>query len=222
MSRRVPSLVLAGLLGVATAVSAQNTEPVPIFVVDIRGVTAGLPTSTGWTPVIPASTEVPSRGLGVDGGAHVFPLRGRNVALGIGATLLIARSSTSTVLETTTGSTTTTTALPDVATRMTVLSPQLSLNFGRQLGWSYISVGLGRGRVTSTATQTGTTDVPNAVDDWTRTLNFGGGARWFVNDHLGVGFDARWHQFAAKENTTTLAAAPRETMFVLGVGISIR
>ncbi len=220
MSRRFTSLVLAGLLGVVTSASAQNTEPVPRFVVDIRGVTAGLPTSTGWTPVIPAPTEVPSRGLGLDAGAHAFVVRGRGVALGVGAILVIARSSTSTVVEPTTA-TPNPTPLPDVASRMTVLSPQLSLNFGRQLGWSYISAGLGRGKVASTATL-GSAVIDNGVDEWTRTLNFGGGARWFVNEHLGVGFDLRWHQFAAKEDSTTLATAPRETLLVLGIGISVR
>lgn len=220
MSQRVLSLVLAGLLGAATAASAQNTEPVPLFVVDIRGVTAALPTALGWTPAIPTTTEVPSRGLGVDGGAHVFVLRGRNVALGAGATLLIARSSTSTVVEPTTQNPNPT-PLPDVATRMTVLSSQLSLNFGRQLGWSYLSAGLGRAKVSSTATL-GSATVLNAVDDWTRTFHFGGGARWFVNDHLGVNFDVRWHQLAEKEDSTTLATAPRDTRFVLGIGISVR
>jgi hypothetical protein len=220
MSRRVVSLILAGLLGAATAASAQNTEPVPIFVADIRGVTAGLPTSTGWTPGLQTGTEVPSRGLGIDAGAHVFVLRGRNVSLGVGGMLLIARSSTSTVIEPT-SSNPNPAPLPDVATRMTVLSPQLSVNFGRQLGWSYISVGLGRGRVSSTATL-GSASVDNAVDEWTRTLNFGGGARWFVNDHVGVGFDARWHQFAAQQDSASLDIAPRETKFVLGIGISLR
>jgi hypothetical protein len=220
MSRRVTGLVLAVLLGVTTTVAAQNTEPVPRFVVDVRGVTAGLPTSTGWTPRVSVDTEVPSRGLGVDVGAHVFVLRGRNVSLGVGGILLIARSSTSTVIEPTT-EVPNPAPLPDVASRMTVMSPQLSVNFGRQLGWSYISAGLGRGRVTSTATL-GSASLDNTVDEWTRTLNFGGGARWFVNDHVGVGFDARWHQFAAQEDPTTLNLAPRETMFVLGIGISVR
>ncbi len=220
MSRCVTSLVLAGLLGVATTAFAQNIEPVPLFVADIRGVTAALPTATGWTPEVLTGTEVPSRGLGVDVGAHVFVLRGRNMALGAGATLLIARSSTSTVIEPT-AQVPNPPTLPDVATRMTVLSPQVSINFGRRLGWSYISAGLGRAKVSSTATL-GSASIPNVVDDWTRTLNYGGGVRWFVNDHLGVGFDVRWQQLAAKEDPTTLATAPRDTRFVLGIGISVR
>lgn len=219
MTGRLTSLVIAGLLGVTSLASAQITAPVPRFVVDFRGVTAGLPTSVGWTPVIPETTEVPSRGLGVDAGAHVFVLRGRLVALGVGATLLIARSSTKTELP---EDTTPTVPLPDVRTQMTVLAPQLSLNFGKQFGWSYISAGLGRGKVSSTASLSGAPDVPNGVDDWTRAINFGGGARWFVNQHVGVGFDLRWHQLAAKEDSTTLALAPRETMLVLGIGISVR
>lgn len=218
MLRRTASLIVAGLFGVVTAGSAQNTEPVPRFVVDIRGVTAGLPTSLGWTPVIPANTEVPTRGLGIDGGVHVMVVRRRTMSLGVGATWLLARSSTSTVVEATT---TPAAPLPDVTTRMTVLAPQLSLNFGRRLGWSYISAGLGRGKVSSTAILD-SAEVVNDVAEWTRAINFGGGARWFVNDHVGVGFDLRWHQFAAKEDSTTLVTAPRETVLVLGIGISLR
>lgn len=219
MTRRTTSLVLASLLSVASLASAQNTEPVPRFVVDVRGATAGLPTSLGWTPPIPTSTEVPSRGLGIEGGAHVFVLRSRLVSLGVGATWLVARGSTSTVLP---EGQTEAVPLPDVSTRMTVLAPQLSLNFGHRLGWSYISAGLGRGKSSSSATATNTAEAVNGVTEWTRALNFGGGARWFVNDHVGVSFDLRWHQFAAKEDAITLAAAPRETMMVFGVGISIR
>lgn len=219
MARRCTSCVLAALLGTATVASAQNTDPVPRFVVDLRGTTAGLPTSRGWTPVIPDKTEVPSRGLGLEVGAQVFPLRGRLMSLGIGATWLIARSSTSTDMV---DGKVPPVPLPDVETRMTILSPQVSLNFGRQLGWSYISAGLGRGKVSSIATAANTADVENGVDEWTRDLNFGGGARWFINEHLGVGFDLRWHKFSPKEDSTTLALAPRETMLVLGIGISVR
>lgn len=220
MSRRLTCLVFAGLLGVATAAPAQTSDPIPLFVVDVRGVTAGLPTALGWTPVIPTQTEVPSRGLGLDAGAHVMVVRGRRVALGVGATWMTARSKTSTVIEPT-SSNPNPPALPDVSTRMTALAPQVSLNFGHRLGWSYISAGLGRGKVTSTATL-GSTETENGVTENTRVLNFGGGARWFVNDHLGVGFDLRWHSFASKQDSTTLVTAPKERVMVLGIGISIR
>lgn len=219
MLRRFPGLVLAGLLGTAAVAWAQNTDPVPRFVVDLHGTTAGLPTSRGWTPVIPENTEVPSRGLGIEGGAHVFVVRRRLMSVGVGATWLVARSSTSTPVV---DGTPPTTPLPDVRTRMTVLAPQLSLNFGRQLGWSYISAGLGRGKVSSTSSAPNTADVVNDVDAWTRAVNFGGGARWFVNERLGVGFDLRWHKFSPKEDSTTLVTAPGETMLVLGIGISVR
>jgi hypothetical protein len=219
MPRRTTSLVFVGLLCAARVAAAQNTEPVPRFVADLQGVTAGLPTSLGWTPVIPETTEVPSRGLGVNGGAHVFVVRSRKASLGLGATFLIARSSTTTVLP---ESTTPTVPLPEVSTWLTILAPQVSLNFGKQLGWSYISAGMGQGKVSSTATLVGSADVKNEVDAWTRAINFGGGARWFVNDHLGVGFDLRWHQLAAKQDAAMLITAPRETIVVLGIGISLR
>lgn len=220
MRRTITGLALAVLLGGAGTAAAQTSDAVPRFVVDIRGVTAGLPTAVGWTPVIPATTEVPSRGLGLDGGAHVFILRSRTVSLGVGATWLIARSSTST--EPTDDEAPPTSALPDVATRVTLLAPQVSLNFGKRLGWSYISAGLGRGRASSTATYADGTEVPNRVDTWTRAINFGGGARWFINEHVGVGFDLRWHQLAAVTDVTTGASAPRETLLVLGIGVALR
>lgn len=222
MVRRVTGFVCASLLGLAALASAQTADPLPRFVVDLRGTTAGLPTSLGWTPLIPMGTEVPSRGLGLEGGAHIFVVRARRMSLGLGATWLVARGSTSTTIAA--GATAPAIPLPDVQTRMTVLAPQLSLNFGRQLGWSYISAGLGRGKVSSTASATAanTAAVVNGVDEWTRAINFGGGARWFVNEHVGVGFDLRWHKFAAHEDSTTLVTAPGETLLVLGIGISVR
>lgn len=219
MRRRLPGLALAVLLGSAAAASAQTHDPLPPYVVDLRGATAGLPTALGWTPIIPSGTEVPSRGLGLEGGAHFFVARGRRIALGLGATWLIARGSTST--EAAEG-VTPAEPYPDVSTRLTLLSPQVSLNFGHRLGWSYISAGMGRGKVGSTSTPANGVAVDNQVDDWTRTINFGGGVRWFVNDHVGVGFDLRWHQLAAHEDATTLVVGPRETLMVLGIGVAIR
>ena len=37
----------------------QTSEPVGPFVVDIRGLMSGLPTTEGWTPVVPAGRRVP-------------------------------------------------------------------------------------------------------------------------------------------------------------------
>ncbi len=144
----VRRFVLAvGLLTLASTSQAQQKEPIGPFVIDLRMVSSGLPAEPGWTPLLPAATAAPARGLGFEVGAHLNVLRRRSLALGVGGTWLVARGSTSPpeLPEETTPATTRT--VPDVTTRVTSFTPQLSLNFGHSLGWSYLSVGLGRTRV---------------------------------------------------------------------------
>ena len=88
-------------------------------------------------------------------------------------------------------------AIPEVTTRLTTLVPQVSMNFGHSLGWSYLSAGLGRSKVESEAALTGAATTFTPRDSgWVKTINYGGGARWFINDHLGVGFDVRWYKLS--------------------------
>jgi hypothetical protein len=108
-----------------------------------------------------------------------------------------------------------------VETQITSFAPQLSLNFGHSLGWSYVSVGLGRARVESQATLTGATFTPRD-SDYVKTLNYGGGARWFINDHLGVGFDLRWHKLGLVAPTATHPGAGRSSLLMAGVGIVVK
>ena len=49
-----------------------------------------------------------------------------------------------------------------------------------------------------------------------RTVNYGGGARWFITSRLAFGFDLRVHQIAASVETD------RSTLFAVGAGLSIR
>lgn len=223
MTPRSAVLVAALVLVVRTS-AAQVPAPIPRFVADVRGATAGLPTSQGWTPVVPEGSEVPSRSLGLEVGGHVRVARMGALNLGIGATWLTARGTlTPDPPPPPDGTTPPAVPSPEVSTRFTSIAPQLSLNFGRKLGWSYVSVGLGRARVRSEASAAATPTTPAIVEsNWTRVLNFGGGARWFVSDHFGVGFDLRWHQLAAVTGDATRPSAPRETMLTLGVGISVQ
>jgi len=104
--------------------------------------------------------------------------------------------------------------------RSGTLAPQISFNFGHRDGWSHISFGYGLGKVSSEASGGGLT--PTTVDQgWGGAINFGGGARWFITRHLGVGFDARWHKLGSREATATSPAAIRTTLFQLGVGVTI-
>lgn len=217
-------LAAASILLAATVSSAQTDESIPRFVADVRGASAGLPTAEGWTPVVPAGAQVPSRALGLEAGAHVRIGRVGPVTFGIGASLLTARGTvTPEPGEPTDPGTPAPAVGPEVSTRFTSITPQLSLNFGRRLGWSYVSAGLGRGRVSSEASEPAGPGVPAEIDrDWSRVLNYGAGARWFINDHFGVGFDLRWYQLASVAADATRPAAPRTTMFTAAVGISLQ
>lgn len=216
---RVMALMLAGLCP-AVAV-AQPQEPVGPFVVDIRGITLGLPTAAGWTVELPEGGLVPGRGLGLEGGAHVYVGRLGPARIGLGAALGLARGTATTgepedpedpdVPVGPTG---------DVITRATTLAPQLSLNFGHKLGWSYLSAGYGAARIGSRATLQGTEEMTTG---WVSAINIGGGARWFLSDHLGFGFDLRWHRLSAPVPAIdTAAAPPRATLFQFAVGLSIQ
>jgi hypothetical protein len=85
-----------------------------------------------------------------------------------------------------------------------ILAPQVSFNFGSRAGWSYLSAGLGTSDIT---TRTAGGRSPGRFEiRGLRTLNVGGGARWFVKSHLGVGFDIRMHAIAA--GTTGASGTP--------------
>jgi hypothetical protein len=219
--RRVLPITVAACCLMSGPLAAQTKEPIGRFVVDLRGASAGLPTQPGWTPVVPAETPLPSRALGLDLGAHVYAVRIRGAVIGVGGTWGIARGrmappespgSANPILQT-----------PEVTTRTTTVAPQVSLNFGHSLGWSYLSAGLGRTRVESEAQAvTGTIQFAPRDSGWTKTINFGGGARWFVNDHLGVGFDLRWHKVSLVPASDTHPGAPRASLLTAAVGISLK
>ena len=197
---------------------AQTREPIGRFVIDLRAASAGLPAIEGWTPTVPENTQVPARSLGFEAGAHVYFLRLPGITLGLGATYLAAKG-TSAPPDLPAGTPQT---IPEVTTRLWSLAPQLSMNFGHSLGWSYLSVGLGRTRVESDASMVeGITFTPRN-SDWVKTLNYGGGARWFITDHVGVGFDLRWHKLSVVPTTSTHPGAPRATLFTGGAGLVLK
>ena len=183
-------LGLAGVL-LGSRVDAQSLTPGPpgpYFVVDVRGATSGIPTSIGLYPTIPDGGQVPSRGFGYDVGAHVYLFNLGGTRVGLGANVIGVRG----------------TALDADAT-MRLVAPQLSFNFGSSDGWSYLSVGAGTARVD--AEETGSSSAINA----------GGGARWFIKRHLGVGFDVRLHRIAADGDIMG-----RSTSFSASVGLSVK
>src|SRR5688572_1982369 len=163
-------LGLAGVL-LGSQVGAQSLTPGPpgpIFVVDVRGATSGIPLSIGLYPDVPDGGHVPSRGFGYDVGGHIYLFNLAGARVGLGLNVLAVRGTAT-----------------DATATMNVVAPQLSFNFGTSDGWSYVSIGAGTARVQ--AEETGSSSAINA----------GGGARWFIKRHLGVGFDLRLHRIAA-------------------------
>jgi hypothetical protein len=185
--------VWLGLAGVllgsrADAQSLTPGPPGPYFVVDVRGATSGIPTSIGLYPTVPEGGQVPSRGFGYDAGAHVYLFNLGGVRVGLGANVIGIRGTAA-----------------DADATMQIVAPQLSFNFGTSDGWSYLSLGAGTARVD--AEETGSSSAINA----------GGGARWFIKRHLGVGFDIRLHRIAADGNIMG-----ESTAFAVSVGFSVK
>ena len=142
----------AALVSMPALGQTLNPGPPGPFVIDIRGATAGLPTSSAMYPVPPAPTTtsstqtsststssttliVPTRGFGFDAGAHVYLFGLGPARIGIGANVVWARGTTS-----------------DAEATMDMVVPQLSFNFGTANGWSYLSGGIGPARVKTTET----------------------------------------------------------------------
>jgi hypothetical protein len=223
-------LTIAGVAAGAPA-AAQNPEPPGPYIIDVRGAMGGLPKSTAFYPPISSDTLVPARGFGFEVGAHVYFLRLGPARLGLGATLLRVRGTANTPAPETTASQTTTVATsstlvrPDLVATFTAFAPQLSLNFGTAEGWSYLSAGLGPGRVRTTASADAdaTVNVDTTYDSGTLSdLNLGAGARWFLATRVAVAFDLRVHMLSAGGAQANAPGTPKSTLFVASVGFSVR
>jgi hypothetical protein len=206
-----------------SAAAAQTRERIPFFSIDLHAGTIGLPQAEGWVPVVPADTVLPGRAWGVGGGATVYPFRLGLITFGLGASMSTAKGKgESLTIVSGRGSTATTRETPIVRTGVTNLVPQISINFGHKLGWSYLSAGVGTTKVTSSADAIGTTPQVVVPEAWNSTTNFGGGAKWFMKPHLGAGFDVRFVKLASRAATATLPSAKRTQQWSITAGISIQ
>lgn len=219
MRRRV--LFLLALL-VSVPASAQPPERLPWFALDLHGAWVGLPTAEGWVPTVTETTPRPGRAWGVAGGATVYPLKMGIITLGLGVSMHTGQSTSDPLISTATATTPAVPTTTTVTTQITSMLPQVSINFGHKLGWSYLSAGYGRSKVVSRSEAFGTTPAQAVPEAWNGAINFGGGARWFMKPHLGAGFDARFTKLGSRAATEVLPAAKRTQMFTLSVGISIQ
>ncbi len=158
--------------------------------------------------------DLPGRGLGLIVGAHVYPVRGRSVALGLGGEVLLRARGSNTVAPAVEGGV----DGPTVVTRMSAISPQVSLNFGRRDGYSYLSGGIGWGSFTTELEDNPVGDAESNP----RVITYGAGARWFTAKHLAVSLDIRFYKMNAQELSDDRPAYPASTMMMFSAGISTR
>jgi hypothetical protein len=171
---------------------AQSLNPGPPgpFVFDVRGSTSGIPNSEVLFGGLPAGASIPTRGFGGNFGGHVYWRRVGPARLGLGGEVSFARGSSA-----------------DASAILVAIDPQVSFNFGTSDGWSYLSAGLGAAHVSGD---------PGGVSDTVRSINWGGGARWFLGPRLGFGFDVRVHHLADSE------VLPRAMTVSAAVGFSFK
>lgn len=223
---RLTLAIVAALVLAAAPASAQSPAPaqtspaatpqkkdsrIPLFVVDARGAFARLgQDATTATGLGATALELPASGIGAAAGAHAYVWRGQTMALGFGGEAIFARASRE--LLGTDGKATG----KSINRRLRALSGNLSLNFGRRAGWSYLTAGIGPTSFESY--YAGTT--PDGLRP--ASLNFGGGARWFNWEHLAFTADLRFYQTKPALATPNTAPRVRKNLIVFSGGIAIK
>jgi hypothetical protein len=198
---------------ISSAAFGQSSSPGP-YVLDVRGAMLGAPTGNSFYYVVPSGTLVPTRAFGLQVGTHVYPLHLGLARVGIGAEAFRTRAAATTPAASITS---TPKPLSDVQASMEVssVSGQVSFNFGTRDGWSYLTAGYGDTRTRSEVSHDALGPIEHSVvvlKRHTPTINYGGGARWFIREHLGVGFDVRFHRLRN----------PSKQIVGLSVGLSLR
>jgi hypothetical protein len=223
MPRLHARIIALGLLALATPVIAQEQEPpvppltrqrIAPFVADVRVMIPRFKQDPLVATALGiAAADLPVRGLGLLGGAHVYPIRKGSFAVGVGAEMLRGRAS-KTVEAAGDGAP----EGPAVKSRWSHFSPQVSLNFGSRDGWSYLTVGRGKSKVTSELED----DPQPERETGATTLNYGGGARWFARKHLAFNLDLRFYSIDAQEAAAGSPGTSKGRMLVFSGGVSIR
>jgi hypothetical protein len=205
------------LLLIPTAAAAQGpvaptaAEPMPWVVADVRVGWPGIGNDEITANAIGrVATDMPGRALAAGVGIHAYPLRRGRWKLGVGAELLQGRGRYQ--KENSDGKP----VGSEINRTLNSVSVQVSLNFGRGQGWSYVTTGTG-----PFAFETFLDDGPGD-DDGGNTINFGGGARWFKWKHAGFTADMRFYLTRASDGTTLVAPRGSQRIVVLSVGLSVK
>jgi hypothetical protein len=202
---------------------AQDPPPrIPLFVVDLQGNIA----RWGQDPLLAASrgldpTQLPGTGFGGQLGVHINFFTFKAVTFGIGGQAMTSRGRHTPPAD----------LKPPpaaVTERFRSAGLQLSLNFGNGNGWSYLSGGIGRSNWSiipdfRNSDPTAPVEPLEGDDEVLKTINYGGGARWFMKSHVAFSFDVRF--YAVNPGVSSLPGtdgSPRTTFMVIGAGISVK
>ena len=207
--------LLVALFALASSSAAAQEPPPPIgpFVIDLHGTFPRFPSDSSQLALSRGLSvaQLPGSGLGVQASAHLYFLRLKAITFGIGAEVATARSSQTPDP---------TSTLAPTEERFSTFSPQLSFNFGNGHGWSYLSGGLGRSNwaIVPVGAEQGPADL-----EVLKTLNYGGGARWFARPHLAFSLDVRIYVISpGTPYFEGAAGGPRTNLLVIGAGISVK
>jgi len=214
MKRAGVSLVLVLSVSAIPARAQEPPPPIPLFVVDVQGNVPRFPQD----PILAHSrdislTELPGAGLGGQLGVHVYFFRFKAMTVGVGGQTIVARAKQ-------TPPTDVQNQIKAVTEKFRSLSGQISLNFGSGTGWSYLSGGIGR--TNWSIVPEGRKLLPGD-EEVLKTINYGGGARWFAKSHLAFSFDVRL--YAINPGVASLPGhigSPRTTFMVIGAGVSLK
>ena len=218
---RVVVLLASAAICVAAAgrpAEAQEDPPPRIgpYVVDLHGVVPRFGNDPGLAESRALSqAELPGSGLGISAGAHVYLPKIRSITIGLGGRLTIGRSP----MPIFSGQPDPSLELRAVTETLTSMLSELSLNFGNGNGWSYLSGGIGA--LTWSIVPEGIAPRP-ADEERRKTVNYGGGARWFAKKRLAFSLDVRFYEIANGTGLSGLPASPRTRLLVIGAGISVR
>jgi len=193
---------------------AQEPPPrLPYFVADVHGTVPRFPSDPGLAASRNLTlSELPGAGLGVQIAAHVYPLKWRVITFGIGGEVAGSRSRYTPPENNTTG-------LRSTEEKFLTAAPQLSFNFGNGHGWSYLSGGIGLSQWS--LIPDGREPYPGDTERL-KTINYGGGARWFAKSHLAFSFDVRFYAINPGTPYLGYPGSPRTTLVVIGAGISLK
>jgi hypothetical protein len=210
-----PLAAFALTLSTGARVEAQDPPPpIPRIVVDLRGSFPRFPRD----PQLAASRgleigELPGGGLGLDAGAHLALFKWKAVTFALGGHLTLGRAQSSAL------NVENQPIRRAVMQRFTSVTPQLSLNFGTGDGWSYLSGGIGP--ATWSVVPVGA-PMQEADQERLRTVNYGGGARWFIKRHVAFTLDVRFHDLDPGSPRGGRPGSPRARLVIMGAGMSLK